>query len=86
MYPGNLARSLGKHATLNDVLQMMDEHYGIVMRFDTLSKELYSLKQGSGKCGQIWGAPVTAGPDTPGRVPEKDSAQAHGGDEVGLLL
>ena len=28
---------------------MLDEHYGIVMSFDTLSKELYSLKQGSGK-------------------------------------
>ena len=33
-------------ATLNDVLQMLDEHYGVVMMFDALSKELYSLKQG----------------------------------------
>ena len=24
-------------------------HYGVVMMFDTLSKELYSLKQGSGE-------------------------------------
>ena len=52
---GDLARSLGKDATLNDVLQTLDEHYGMVMMFDALCKELYSLKQGSGenvaKCG-----------------------------------
>ena len=28
---------------------MFDKHYGIVMMFDALSKELYSLKQGSGE-------------------------------------
>ena len=28
---------------------MLDEYYGIVMMFDALSKELYSLKQGSGE-------------------------------------
>ena len=43
----DLARSLGKDATLTDNLQMLDEHYDMVMMFDTLSKELYSLKQGS---------------------------------------
>ena len=43
---GNLARSLGKDATLNDILQMLDKHYGVIMMFDALSKELYSLKQG----------------------------------------
>ena len=46
-FPRDLARSLGKDATLTDVLQMLDEHYGIVMIFNTISKELYSLKQGS---------------------------------------
>ena len=46
---GSLARSLGEDATLNAILQMLDEHYGIVMMFDTLSKELYSLKQRSGE-------------------------------------
>ena len=45
----DLARSLGKDATLNDVLQTLNEHYGVVMMFDPLSKELYSLKQGSSK-------------------------------------
>ena len=34
---------------------MLDEHYGIVMTFDTLSKELYSLKEGSGEnMADIW--------------------------------
>ena len=27
--------------------QMLDKHYGVVMTFNTLSKELYSLKQDS---------------------------------------
>ena len=48
-FPGDLARSLGEDATLNDILQMLDKHYGIVMTFNTLSKELYYLKQGSGE-------------------------------------
>ena len=47
--PGDIARSLGKDATFNDVLQTLDVHYGVVMTFDAFSKELYSLKQGSGE-------------------------------------
>ena len=46
---GDLARSLVKDATLNDILQTLDEHYGMVMTFNTLRKKLYSLKQGSGE-------------------------------------
>ena len=46
---GDLVRSLGEDTTLNDILLMLDEHYGVVMTFDTLSKELNSLKQGSGE-------------------------------------
>ena len=46
---GDLDRSLGKDATLNDVLQTLDEHYGMVMMFDSLNKNLYSLKQESGE-------------------------------------
>ena len=34
---------------LTDVLQTLDEHYGMVMMFNFLSKELYSHKQGLGK-------------------------------------
>ena len=40
-FPGDLARSLGKDATLGNVLWMLDKHYGIVMTFDTLSKEFF---------------------------------------------
>ena len=61
-FPGDLARSLGEDTTLNDVLQMLDEHYGVLMMFHALSKELYSLEARiRGECGQIWGAPVTVG-------------------------
>ena len=45
----SLARSLDEDATLDDVLWMLDEHYGIVMIFNALSKELYSIKQGTGE-------------------------------------
>ena len=43
---GDLARSLGEDAMLNDILLMLDKHYGVVMTFHALSRELYSLKQG----------------------------------------
>ena len=48
-FPRDLARSLGKDATLGDVLQTLDEYYGVVMKFNTLNKDLYSLKQGMGE-------------------------------------
>ena len=48
-FAGDLARSLGEDATLTGVLQILDKHYGMVMTFDALSKELYSLNQGSGE-------------------------------------
>ena len=41
---GDLARSLGDDATYSDVLQMLDEHYGVIMTFGALRKELHSLK------------------------------------------
>ena len=40
---GDLATSLGKDATLNDVLQTLDKHYSVVMTSDALSKKLYCL-------------------------------------------
>ena len=43
-FPGDLVRSLGEDATLCNVLQMLDEHYGVMITFDALCKELYSLK------------------------------------------
>ena len=42
-------RSLGEGVTLGNILQMLDEHYGVMMTFDTLSMEIYSLKQGMGE-------------------------------------
>ena len=30
-------------------MQMLDEHYAVIMTFDALGKELDSLKQGSGE-------------------------------------
>ena len=48
-FPGDLLRSLGEDATLGNDIQMLDEHYDVVMTFDALSKELYSLKQGMGE-------------------------------------
>ena len=48
-FPGDLARSLCDDATLSDILQMLNEHCGVVMMFNALSKELYSLKQGWSK-------------------------------------
>ena len=44
-----MARSLGEDAILSDVLQILDKHYGVVMMFVFLSKELYYLKEGSGE-------------------------------------
>ena len=34
---------------------MLDEHYGIIMMFDALSKELYSLKQGLSENVAVFG-------------------------------
>ena len=48
-FQGDLAQNLDKDATLTNILLMLDEHYGMVMTFDALSKELYFLKQTSGE-------------------------------------
>ena len=40
---------MGEDATLGDVLWMLDEHCGVMLTFDTLSKKLYSFKQGMGE-------------------------------------
>ena len=76
-FSGDLARSLGKNATLNDILQTLDEHYGVVMMFDTLSKELYSLKQRSGENMAKFGVQLSQQVqilqlEYPGRMQDKD--------------
>ena len=48
-FPGDLARSFSEDTTLGNVLWMLDKHCGVVMTFNALSKELYSLKQGMGE-------------------------------------
>ena len=83
---GGLARSVGKDATLGNILQMWDEQYGVVMMFNALSKELYSLKEGSGESVAEFGMHLTQQfqkiqSEYPGRIP----AGACGGDEVGSL-
>ena len=45
----DLAQSLGKDTTPSDVLQTLDKHYGVVMMCNTLSKEIYSLREGLGE-------------------------------------
>ena len=41
--------TLGEDTILTHILQMLHEHYGVVMTFNNLSMELYSLKQGFGE-------------------------------------
>ena len=84
-FPGHLARSLDKEAILGDVLQMLDEHYGIVMTFDAISKELYFLKQGMGENMAKFRVCLSQHVqilqmEYPGRI------QACGAGEVALLL
>ena len=78
-FPGDLAWSLGEGATLRDILQMFDEHYGVVMIFYTLSK---SSIPSSRVWERIWLNLGCICPDTAIRVPGNDSAQTLGGDEV----
>ena len=84
----DLARSLGEYATLNDILQTLGKHHGVVMMFDALSKELYSLKQGSGENIAEFRVCLSQliMTYTPVRVSRKDPTGAHRGDEVRLLL
>ena len=85
-FPGELARSLGEDATLSDVLQTMDEHYGVVMMIDAISEELCSLKQGSGENIAKFGLCLSQQVQILHRVSQKDPTGACRGDEVRSLL
>ena len=50
---------MGEGVIRGDVLQMLDEYYGIMMTLDTLSKGLYSLKQGMGENVAEFGVPLS---------------------------
>ena len=39
-FSNGIGSNLGTNATLQEVLQMLDEHYGVVMTFNVLNKEL----------------------------------------------
>ena len=63
---------------------MLDKHYGVVMMFNALSKELYSIKQGSKE--NMAEFRMCLLPTSPVGVPGKDSTGACGGDEMRLFL
>ena len=84
-FPGDLARNLGEDATLANILQMLDEHYGVVMMFDTQGT-LFSQTRIQVECGWVQSTLVTTGSDTPVGVSRKDSRRACGGDEMRLFL
>ena len=46
---GDQVRNVDEDVTLGNVLWMLDEHYGVMMTFDALSKQLYSLNQRMGE-------------------------------------
>ena len=86
-FPGDLTRSLGEDAILTDVMQILDEHYGIVMMIYALSKELYSLKQGSGENVAEFGVHLSQQVQIlQSEYPGKDSTRACGGDEMRSFL
>ena len=56
---------MGEDANLNDILWMLDEHYGVIIMFNALSKEIYSLKQGlSENVAEFGVMSFATGPDT----------------------
>ena len=67
-------------------LWMLDEHYGMVMTFNILSKELYSLKQGMGENVAEFRVCISSGPDTTDGVSQQNPTEECGGGEVGSLL
>ena len=83
---GDLVRGLGEDTTLSNVLWMLDKHYGVIMTFDTLSKELYCLKQGMGENVAKFEVPISTGSDTPDGVSQQNPTGACGGGEAGSFL
>ena len=85
-FPGDLSRSLDEDATLTDILQTLDKHYGMVMIFDTLSKEFYSLKQGFRENVAEFGVCLSQQVQILQSVPRKDRTGQCGGDEMRSFL
>ena len=72
-----MARSQGENVTLNDVLQTMDEHYGVVMMLDSEQEAFFPQARSMRKGSQIWSVTVTAGTDTAVKSIPEGSQQEH---------
>ena len=83
---GDLSKSMGEDATFSDILQMLNEHYGVVMTFDALSKGPSSLSRDWGECSRVQDAPFPGGPDTPVRVLRENPARTLRRDEAWSCL
>ena len=57
--PGKLVWQIGKRATLPQVLHALDQYYGVIQSFDSLSKELYALIQGTQELVAKFGIQLT---------------------------
>ena len=53
-YPGELVRSLGTDFTLDDVLNILDEHYNNVKALDVLNQELFQMFMGKKETMLDW--------------------------------
>ena len=54
-YPGELIRSLGTDITLDDILNILDEHYSNVKALDALNQELFQMCMGKKETVSDWG-------------------------------
>ena len=54
-YLGELMRILGMDITLDDVLNILDEHYNNIKALDALNQELFQLCMGEKETSSDWG-------------------------------
>ena len=54
-YPGELMRSSGMDITLDDALNILDEHYNNVKALDALNQELFQIHMGEKETVADWG-------------------------------
>ena len=52
---GELVRSLGTDITLDDILNILDEHYNNVKALDALKQELFQMHMGKKETTSDWG-------------------------------
>ena len=83
---GDLARSLGEDTTITDVLQMLTEHYGMVMTFDTFSKGSIPSSKVPGRMWLNLEYACHSRSRYSSWVPGKDSTGTCRGDEIRSVL